>query len=71
MRISENIISKFHDVHLAIKKDMYNQYWFPGGRGSTKSAFISFEILLGMLKDKNANAVVFRRYQKGCCNKRN
>lgn len=32
-----------------------------GGRGSTKSSFVSIEIILGMMKDKNANGVALRK----------
>lgn len=34
---------------------------WPGGRASTKSSFISIELILGMMKDPNANAVVLRK----------
>ena len=42
---------------------MYDEYWLKGGRGSTKSSFVSLEIILALLKDKEAHAVVGRRYQ--------
>ena len=32
-----------------------------GGRGSTKSSFVSIEIILGMMKDNNANGVALRK----------
>ena len=32
-----------------------------GGRGSTKSSFVSIEIVLGIMKDPNANAVILRK----------
>lgn len=39
----------------------YNEYWFKGGRMSCKSSFISLVIIIGIMNDKNANAVAFRK----------
>ena len=36
-------------------------YWLKGGRGSTKSSFVSAEIPLGIMKHPDANAVVIRK----------
>lgn len=59
-----NIISpNFYNLHNEIKTNKYDEYWLRGGRGSTKSTFVSIQIILGMLKDPEANAVVTRRYQ--------
>ena len=63
VRLSELIASSFYEVHRELKEELYDEYWFKGGRGSTKSTFISVEIILGILQDQDANAVVFRRYQ--------
>jgi phage terminase large subunit len=63
IRLSELIVPSFYDVHRELKAELYDEYWLKGGRGSTKSTFISMEILLGIIKDPEANAVVFRRYQ--------
>jgi len=63
VRLSELIAPSFYELHRELKEEMYDEYWFKGGRGSTKSTFISIEIILGMLRDSDANAVVFRRYQ--------
>lgn len=62
-KLTEAIASAFYDAHKEIKQGLYTEYWFRGGRGSTKSTFISIQILLGLVQDKEANAVVFRRYQ--------
>lgn len=51
----------FHKVHRALKKGRYCEYWLKGGRGSTKSSFISLEIVLGMLRDREASAIVYRK----------
>lgn len=59
------IAPSFYSVHKDIKKGLHTHYWLPGGRGSTKSSFISIEIPLNMMKDAEkgmmTNAVVFRR----------
>lgn len=61
--LSKLIAPGFYTLHHKIKDGLYDEYWLRGGRGSTKSTFISIEIVLGMLKDPDANAVVTRRYQ--------
>lgn len=63
IRLSALIAPSFYDLHKDIKAGAHDEYWLKGGRGSTKSTFISIEILLGIIKDPDANAVVFRRYQ--------
>ncbi|TPR48189.1 PBSX family phage terminase large subunit [Apilactobacillus micheneri] len=60
-KISSLIAPNFHNVHLDIKHNNHANYWLKGGRGSTKSSFISVEIILGMINDPNANAVVLRK----------
>ena len=55
------IASPFYQVHNCIKSDKYTHYWLKGGRGSTKSSFVSIEIILGIMKDPNANALVLRK----------
>jgi len=62
-RLSELIAPSFYELHRELKAELHDEYWLKGGRGSTKSTFISIEILLGIIKDPAANAVVFRRYQ--------
>lgn len=61
--LTQIIAPSFYEVHHELKADAHDEYWLKGGRGSTKSTFVSVEILLGMIRDPNANAVVFRRYQ--------
>ena len=61
--LDQVIAPSFYELHHDIKEDRYTEYWLKGGRGSTKSTFISVEILLGIMNDPDANAVVFRRYQ--------
>lgn len=67
MKISlKKLIAKpFYSVHNDIKQGNHTHYWLKGGRGSTKSSFISIEIILGMMRDAEAgdhtNAVALRK----------
>ncbi len=63
IRLSELIAPSFFRLHKEIKAEKFDEIWLKGGRGSTKSTFVSIQILLGLLKDSEANAVVTRRYQ--------
>jgi PBSX family phage terminase large subunit len=63
MSLIDCIAPSFYGLHHDLKNDRHTEYWLKGGRGSTKSSFISVEILLGIIADPEANAVVFRRYQ--------
>ena len=60
-RLAECIASSFHEVHKDIKQGKHTHYWLKGGRGSTKSSFIAIEIILGIMKDPDANAVALRK----------
>lgn len=55
------IAPAFYDVHWDIVDGKHTHYDLGGGRGSTKSSFISIEIPLGMMQDPNANAAIFRK----------
>jgi phage terminase large subunit len=63
IRLSGLITPSFRRLHKEIKAEKFDEIWLKGGRGSTKSTFVSIQILLGLLKDSEANAVVTRRYQ--------
>lgn len=63
IRLTELIAPSFHCLHKEIKAEKFDEIWLKGGRGSTKSTFVSIQIILGLLKDSEANAVVTRRYQ--------
>ena len=62
IRISQLVAPTFYDLHESFRQEEYKEYWLKGGRGSTKSTFAAVQIILGMLRDPEANAVVFRRY---------
>lgn len=59
---SELCISHFHDVLGDVMAHGHTHYWLHGGRGSTKSSFISLAIVLLLLSHEDANAVVVRRF---------
>lgn len=60
-KISEIISPAFHESHRAIKSGTINELVEKGGRGSTKSSFVSVEILLLLLKHPECHAVVMRK----------
>lgn len=53
------IAPAFYKVHMSIED--YTHFWLCGGRGSTKSSFVSIEIILGIMKNPLANAVALRK----------
>lgn len=61
IKLSALVAPSFFELHRLIKDDAYTHYWLKGGRGSTKSSFISLEIVQGIIKDPQANAVCFRK----------
>ncbi|MDT8901157.1 PBSX family phage terminase large subunit [Anaeroselena agilis] len=60
-RLTDIIAPSFYDAHHDIKDGCHVHYWFKGGRGSTKSTFVSAEIILGMMRDPMANALALRK----------
>ena len=60
--LTDLIAPSFYDIHNDIMDGKHTYYICYGGRGSCKSSFISVEIVLGMVEDAQANAVVFRKY---------
>lgn len=61
VRLTDLIAPSFFNLHHDIKQKQHSKYWIKGGRGSTKSSFVSIEIIMGMMADQNANAVVLRK----------
>jgi phage terminase large subunit len=59
--LTDIIAPSFYLVHHDIKNKRHTHYWLKGGRGSTKSTFAAAEIILGMLRDPEANAYIFRK----------
>lgn len=59
--LSSLLAPSFYGLHRAVKHHDYTHYWLKGGRGSTKSSFISVEIILQMMQHPNVNGVAFRK----------
>lgn len=59
--LRQNISPAFYPVHDDIINDRYTHYKLCGGRGSTKSSFISIELIFGIMRNPSANAVVIRK----------
>ena len=55
------IAPAFIKVVYDIQEQMHQEYVFPGGRGSTKSSFISLQIIDLIEKNEDINAAVFRQ----------
>lgn len=61
INLTDVVAPSFYNVHIDIKNKEHVHYWLKGGRGSTKSSFISLEVVLGMMKNPTANAVVLMK----------
>ena len=61
VRLSTLIAQPFMALHRDIKQGNHSEYWLKGGRGSTKSSFVSVELILLLLKNPQMHAVVYRR----------
>lgn len=61
VKLSDLIAPSFYDLHWDIAEHRHTHYKLTGGRGSTKSSFVSLEIILGMMQDPQANAIAMRK----------
>ena len=61
IRLSRIISPPFYGVHWDIQDGLHTYYDLYGGRGSTKSSFISVELILGITQDPQANGIIFRK----------
>ena len=59
--LSSIISPQFFEVHKSLKESLHTHYWLKGGRGSTKSSFISLEIIMGIMRDPTANGLCIRK----------
>lgn len=64
VRVSDIISPAFIESHRAIKTGGINELVEKGGRGSTKSSFVSLEVVLLLLKYPDCHAVVIRKVAK-------
>ena len=60
-RITKYWGRNFDEPFKKIREKAFDYYFFKGGRGSGKSSFISLAIVLGLMKDSNANAIIYRK----------
>lgn len=59
--LKDLIAPQFYSIHWDILEGKHTHYKLYGGRGSTKSSFVSIEIIYGMMQDPKANAACFRK----------
>ena len=61
VRLSDVIAPAFASVHRQLMTSTSIELWLKGGRGSTKSSFAALEIILDIMRDPTANALVLRK----------
>lgn len=62
VKAADLVIPSFHDVLGDVMAHGHTHYWMHGGRGSTKSSFISVAIVLLIVAFSEANACIVRRF---------
>ena len=60
-KLSELISPAFYEIHREVKAGAVTELVCKGGRGSTKSSYVSVELLLLLLKHPDCHAVVLRK----------
>lgn len=60
-KLSELMSPAFYECHRAVKSGNISEVVASGGRGSTKSSWISIEIPLLIIKNPKIHACVFRK----------
>lgn len=63
-KLSELISPAFFDVHRQIKAGKVTELLAKGGRGSTKSSYISLELILQLVLHPQCHAIVLRKVDK-------
>lgn len=61
IKISDKMAPSFFSVHLDVKQHGHTHYVLAGGRGSTKSSYVSLEIPLLLMRNPECHAVVLRK----------
>lgn len=66
VKLSSLIAPAFYRLHHTVREGRHTHYWLKGGRGSTKSSFISVQLILSIMEDAGkgeaTHALVLRRY---------
>lgn len=60
----DTIAPVFTQLHYDVASNKYREFVLPGGRGSTKSSFISLEIINLLEQNRNCHALVCRQIDK-------
>ena len=63
-RLSTILGPAFHEFHRDVRAHTVTHHWLTGGRGSLKSTTVSIEIVMLLLRNPDANAVVMRKVAK-------
>ena len=61
IKLSEKMAPSFFSVHQDVKRHDHTHYVLAGGRGSTKSSYVSLEILQLLMQNPECHAVVLRK----------
>lgn len=61
IKLSDKMAPSFFSVHQDVKWHDHTHYVLAGGRGSTKSSYVSLEILLLLMQNPECHAVVLRK----------
>ena len=61
VKLSELVAPSFYELFYDVEDGRHTHYWLKGGRGSTKSSFVSIEIVLGIMQHPEASAVAIRK----------
>lgn len=61
VNLTDLVAEPFYRVYWSIIDNVATYFELAGGRGSTKSSFVSVMIVLGIMEDENANGIVFRK----------
>lgn len=64
MNIKDVIAPSFYKLFWQVQRNEKTEYFLKGGRGSTKSSFVSIMIILGMMMDPKANAVALKKVKE-------
>jgi phage terminase large subunit len=61
IKLTDVIAPDFFRVHHAVRRNDHQHFMLAGGRGSTKSSFISLEIVMLLCRNPDIHAVCFRK----------
>jgi PBSX family phage terminase large subunit len=59
--IKKLIAPSFYDLDKDVRAAAHTHYWLDGGRGSTKTSFVSTEVIAGIMNDPMANGIIYRK----------